>query len=126
MLLANSLWALAFVAPVLADDAPPAEIALGRFLVFGMISLLTFRWRLVRALPRRLLMQALDHIDESSLLERFDSAARLVGLSLSRHADTPGAFRGKHAEIRFNSLVDMMAGLISAEVSDETRVLLGQ
>lgn len=58
MLLANSLWALAFIAPVLTVDTPPAEIALGRFLVFGMISLLTFRWRLVRALPRRLLMQA--------------------------------------------------------------------
>lgn len=58
MLLANSLWALAFIAPVLADETPPAEIAIGRFLVFGLISLATLRWRVVRRLPRRLLVQA--------------------------------------------------------------------
>lgn len=58
MLLANSLWALAFVVPVLAIDTPPAEIALGRFLVFGLISLVTLRLSLLKALPARLLVQA--------------------------------------------------------------------
>ncbi|HKI75105.1 MAG TPA: hypothetical protein VJ998_10690 [Pseudomonadales bacterium] len=69
---------------------------------------------------RRRLMLALSHIDEKILLERLDTAARLAGLSLSRHARANNAFRGKQAERWFNRLVDMMVGLISAEVSTES------
>ena len=38
MLLANGLWALAYIAPLVLPEASAVEIALGRFIVYGLLS----------------------------------------------------------------------------------------
>jgi AcrR family transcriptional regulator len=73
-----------------------------------------------------LLRAALSHLDDDLFQHRFDSAARFAGLSMSGHARQRGAFRGKASDIFFNMLVDMMAGLLAAVVSAETRAALAR
>ncbi len=43
MLLTTSLWALAFVAPLALAGASAAEVTMGRFIVYGLISLFALR-----------------------------------------------------------------------------------
>lgn len=73
---------------------------------------------------KRLLRQSLAHLDDDIFQQRFDSAARFAGLSMSNHARQKNAFKGCQADIFFNMLIDMMAGLLAAEVSKETRAIL--
>lgn len=73
------------------------------------------------------LREALAHLDDDLFQHRFNSAARFAGLSMSGHARQKGAFfRGKAADAFINMLADMMAGLLAAEVSAETRAALGR
>lgn len=66
---------------------------------------------------RRMLFEALEHMDEDTVTDRFEHAVRFIGLSMSRHARTPGAFHGRSGELFMNRLADMTAGLFSAETS---------
>jgi AcrR family transcriptional regulator len=57
---------------------------------------------------------------------RFDSVSRILILSLcqrARHAET---FRGKDFDLFFNNLVDMVCGMLVADVSDDTNRALGR
>ena len=58
MLLTTSLWALAFAAPLSLSSASAAEIALGRFIVYGLISLAALGPVRIATLPRRFLIRA--------------------------------------------------------------------
>ncbi len=51
MLAANSLWALAYVAPLALPEASAVEIALGRFIVYGLLSAALLNLRRVARLP---------------------------------------------------------------------------
>ena len=51
MLAANSLWALAYVAPLALPEASAVEIALGRFIVYGLLSAVLLDLALVARLP---------------------------------------------------------------------------
>lgn len=58
MLAATSLWALAFAAPLAASNASAVEIALGRFIAYGLLSLALLGGSRLRALPAGLLRRA--------------------------------------------------------------------
>ena len=58
MLVTTGLWALAFIAPLALKDASSIEIALGRFVVYGMISVFTFNLRYFFSLPPEFLLRA--------------------------------------------------------------------
>ncbi|MEM8797604.1 MAG: DMT family transporter [Pseudomonadota bacterium] len=59
MLAATSLWALAYAAPLAIPDASALEIVLGRFIVYGLISLFAFNPMRLLNMPGHLLRRAL-------------------------------------------------------------------
>ena len=59
MLAANSLWALAYVAPLALPEASAVEIALGRFIVYGLLSAALLNLGRVARLPLSVLALAL-------------------------------------------------------------------
>ncbi len=68
-----------------------------------------------------LLRAVLSHLDDRVFEQRFDSAVRFVGLSMSQQAREKHAFRGSDSDVFFNMLIDAMTGLLAAEVSHQTR-----
>lgn len=73
---------------------------------------------------RAMLRQKLRHIDPVLLTLRFDSAHAFALLAISRRARHGGSFRGHKAELFFNNLVDQLAAMLAAPVSDATRAEL--
>jgi len=59
MIVTTALWALAFAAPIAVPSASPIEIAMGRFIVYGLISAGAFGLARFAALPRSLIGRAL-------------------------------------------------------------------
>ena len=59
MLAANSLWALAYVAPLALPEASAVEIALGRFIVYGLLSAALLNLGRAARLPLSVLALAL-------------------------------------------------------------------
>ncbi len=72
---------------------------------------------------RGLLRRALAHLDDDAFVRRMEMAVRLCASSMSQRARAPGAFRGADAERFLSNLVDGLAGLLGAEVSEATRSL---
>jgi AcrR family transcriptional regulator len=68
----------------------------------------------------RLLREKLSHLDDQIFEHRIDSTIRFVGLSMSQQAREKQAFRGAGSDVFLNMLVDSMAGLLAAEVSEQT------
>jgi hypothetical protein len=58
MMATTSLWALAFIAPLAIPDASAIEIALGRFIVYGLISATAVSLRRIVRLTLPILVQA--------------------------------------------------------------------
>ena len=75
---------------------------------------------------RKLLKQRLTHLDDSMFEYRYLNVVRFSILSMSNQAHEKGAFNGKNADFFLSSLVDSLVGLFMAEVSSETRALLGK
>ncbi|MEQ8484131.1 MAG: helix-turn-helix domain-containing protein [Pseudomonadales bacterium] len=73
----------------------------------------------------RLIMTQLDLHPRIERL-RFDAISRFVILSLSQHARNDGSFRGRAFELYFNDLVDVVCGMLRADVSEETRRALAR
>lgn len=67
-----------------------------------------------------LLRKALPHLDDTAYQRRMDGALRFVSASMVHHARQKNAFRGDHAELFFYSLIDALAGMLSAPQSEET------
>ena len=59
MIVTTALWALAFAAPLAVPSASSIEIAMGRFIVYGLISLGAFGLARFATLPRSLIRRAL-------------------------------------------------------------------
>jgi drug/metabolite transporter (DMT)-like permease len=59
MLLTTGLWALAFIVPVVLDGSSAAEITVGRFLVYGMLSLASLGVSKIRRITWRIFRIAL-------------------------------------------------------------------
>lgn len=74
---------------------------------------------------RVFVLQALSHLEPALLLLRAENAYALALLAISRRARRGGSFRGQNAELFFNNLVDQIAAMLIAPVSDETQALLG-
>ncbi len=72
---------------------------------------------------RHLLEEALPHLDEATFIRRLEAAVRLCAASMYHQARQKNAFRGSQAELFLHNLVDALVGLLSAEVSDQTRAL---
>ncbi len=70
-----------------------------------------------------LLRQALSHLDEAGFRRRMDAAVRLCSSSMYHQARQKNAFRGAQADLFLHSLIDALAGLLSAPESEETRSL---
>ncbi len=70
-----------------------------------------------------LLRQTLSHLDEESFRRRMDAAVRLCASSMYHQAKQKNAFRGQQADLFLHSLIDALAGLLSAPESNETRAL---
>lgn len=70
-----------------------------------------------------LLRQALPHLNEAAYRRRLESAVRLCSAAMYHQARQKNAFRGKQAELFVSSLIDALAGLLSAPESHETRAL---
>jgi AcrR family transcriptional regulator len=73
---------------------------------------------------RRLLRDALPHLDEISYRQRMDSAIRLCTASMNHHARQKQAFKGDNAAFFLNSLLDSLEGLLKAPVTKETQKFL--
>jgi len=59
MIVTTALWALAFAAPLAIPNASSIEIAMGRFVVYGLISAGVFGFARFATLPGRLICRAL-------------------------------------------------------------------
>lgn len=70
-----------------------------------------------------LMRRALSHLGDGAYRRRMDSAVRLCSASMYHQARQPNAFRGKQADLFFNSLVDALVGLLGAPESAETRAI---
>lgn len=71
-----------------------------------------------------LLRAALPHLDENAYRQRMDCAVRLTSVSMGNHAAQKKAFKGAHAELFLNSLIDATVGILSAPVSPETKAIV--
>ena len=65
-------------------------------------------------------------LDESLFDDRYLTVVRFSGLSMSNHAKERNAFRGPASDFFISNLVDLLAGIFTAEVSSETRALVGK
>jgi len=68
-----------------------------------------------------LLREAFAHLDETAFQRRLDGALRFISAAMVHHARQKNAFRGVEAALFFSSLIDALAGLLSAPESDETQ-----
>ena len=74
----------------------------------------------------RHLREQLPQLDESLFDDRYLTVVRFSGLSMSNHAKERNAFRGPASDFFISNLVDLLAGIFTAEVSSETRALVGK
>jgi AcrR family transcriptional regulator len=72
----------------------------------------------------KVILGALSHLDASLLTLREENANSLGVLAIARRAHLGGSFRGPQAEIFFNNLIDQIAGMLLAPVSDDTAAFL--
>ena len=70
-----------------------------------------------------LLRSALPHLDEDAYRRRMESAVRLCSVSMYHQARQKNAFRGKQSELFLHSLIDALAGLLSAPESSQTKAI---
>lgn len=73
-----------------------------------------------------LLRHALPHLDADGYERRLEAAIRFASVSMHAHSQQPHAFRGKTSDLFFESLLDILVGLLGAEESDQTRELSKQ
>ena len=73
---------------------------------------------------RAVIRRHLKHLEPELLLLRVENAYSLALLAISRRARSGGSFRGRRAELFFNNLVDQVAAMLAAPVSDATHTLL--
>jgi len=72
----------------------------------------------------KILRRSVSQLDDELFNLRFEAMSSLVLLSLSRRASDGGSFRGKRAELFLSNLIDLMAAILSAPVSNATDELL--
>jgi len=70
-----------------------------------------------------LLKQSLPQLGEAAYRRRLESAVRLCSAAMYHQARQKNAFRGQEAELFISSLIDALAGLLSAPESDETKAI---
>jgi AcrR family transcriptional regulator len=75
---------------------------------------------------RGIFRSATSHLDDRLFAMRFENMSSFVLLSMSRRALENGSFSGKRAELFFNNLVDLMAVMLSAPISSNTREFVDQ
>ena len=68
-----------------------------------------------------LLRNLLPHLDADAYQRRMESAVRLCSASVYHHARQKSAFRGRDADLFYHHLLDALAGLLSADTSEQTR-----
>lgn len=81
----------------------------------GQIGLVRLRDMLLGVLPR---------LPLEVLVLRAENAYSFAVLAISRRARRRGSFRGRRAELFFHNLVDQIAAMLGAPVSDETQALI--
>lgn len=67
-----------------------------------------------------LLRAALPHINESTYRIRMDIAVRTTAIAKGQHARQKNAFRGVEPERFLNHRLDVITGILSETVSEET------
>lgn len=70
---------------------------------------------------RAILQRTLAHIEPEILRLRIENAYAFTVLAISRRARRRASFRGRQAELFFNNLVDQLAAMLAAPISDATR-----
>lgn len=70
-----------------------------------------------------LLRDRLPHLDEQMFQQRYATVIRFCGLSMSNHSKEKSAFNGAESDFFLSNLLDLLAGLFTAEVSSETQNL---
>ena len=73
-----------------------------------------------------LLRRALPHLDANGYERRLEAAIRFASVSMHAHSQQSNAFRGKTSDLFFESLLDGLVGLLSAEESAQTLKLSDQ
>ncbi len=73
-----------------------------------------------------LLRSALPHLDADGYERRLEAAIRFASVSMHAHSRQSNAFRGKTSDLFFESLLDGLVGLLSAEESVQTLKLSQQ
>ncbi|MEM7020187.1 MAG: helix-turn-helix domain-containing protein [Pseudomonadota bacterium] len=68
-----------------------------------------------------LLRKTLNQLGDAAFQDRIDSTLRFVSASMAHHARQKNAFRGEHAELFINRLIDALVGLLGAAESEETK-----
>ncbi len=68
--------------------------------------------------------QSISRLPPEILALRMENAHGAALLAMSRRAHRRGSFRGRHAELFFHNLVDQIAAMVSAPVSEQTHAKL--
>ena len=99
--------------------------AFGRDVVFSEMSAVQFMNQRVRSTVNisEYLKLALPGLSKDALRARLDSAVRFSSMSMSLHARTKSAFKGKSAELFYSRLKDSLVGILGAKESAETKAL---
>jgi len=74
----------------------------------------------------KLLREQLPELGEALFDDRYLTVVRFSGLSMSNHAKEKNAFQGPDSDFFISNLVDLLAGIFTAEVSSETQALIGK
>ena len=74
----------------------------------------------------KLLREQLLELGEALFDDRYLTVVRFSGLSMSNHAKEKNAFQGPDSDFFISNLVDLLAGVFTAEVSSETQALIGK
>ncbi len=69
---------------------------------------------------RRLLRESLYFLNEQVFLLRYKTAIRFGSLSIAEQSRQQSPFEGKQSDVFLSMLIDMMVGMFSAEISEET------
>ena len=72
----------------------------------------------------KLLREQLPELGEALFDDRYLTVVRFSGLSMSNHAKEKNAFQGPDSDFFISNLVDLLAGIFTAEVSSETQALI--
>ena len=97
--------------------------AFGREVAFSEIPALQFLNQSIKTNSNvsQFIRQSLSDLSKDAIKARLDSAVRFSSMSMSLHARSKNAFKGKNAELFYSRLKDSLVGILGAKESAATK-----